>query len=187
MTILQQIKQYLNEGKVLYATVAVLATLNIVFYVLVLAPKKEESMRIKRDLSLLKTESGKLQIANEKMRMQLKYIEQFKADRGIFIEKLPQQSELTNLIQSIHKMAREEGLIIKSATYSPSKGKEDNILSNTISFPLTGTYKQIRKFIYNLERMDYPISIDDLSIASSWGRNVSLSVKLSCYFQAGAE
>jgi len=183
---IRQIRQYFNEGKVLYCTVAVLALANLVFFLLVLGPKKEESNRLKAEISLLKKESAQLHQANEKKRAQLKYIEQFKADAGLFIDKLPPQGKLTKLIQDIHKLAKKEGLLIKSASYSQARGEGNDIVSNTISFPLTGTYRQIRKFIYNVEKTDYPISIDDLSISSSWGRNVSLSIKLSCYFQAGA-
>ncbi|MBE9537162.1 MAG: type 4a pilus biogenesis protein PilO [Proteobacteria bacterium] len=185
MIIIQQIRQYLNEGKILYCTVAVLSMANLAFYLLVLGPKKEESNNFKNEFSLLKKESVQLRRANEKKRVQLKHIEQFRSDAGLFIDKLPPQGKLTKLIQDIHKLARKERLIIKSASYSQAKGTGGDILSNSISFPLTGTYRQIRKFIYNIEKMDYPISIDDLSISKSWGKNVSLSIKLSCYFQAG--
>ena len=185
MTIIRQIRQYFDEGKVLYCTVAVLALANLAFFLLVLAPKKEASNNLKAELSLLKKERFQIQQANEKKRAQREHIEKFKVDAGLFIDKLPSQGKLTKLIQDVHKLAKKEGLIIKSASYSPAKGKGGDILSSTISFPLTGTYRQIRKFIYNIEKMDYPISIDDLNISKSWGRNVSLSIKLSCYFQAG--
>lgn len=186
MIIIQQARQYFNEGKILYCTVAVLVLANLAFFLLVLGPEKVGSINLKTELSLLKKESAQLRQRIEKKHEEHKYIEQFKADAGLFIDQLPPQSKLTSLIQDLHKLAKKEGLIIKSASYSPAKGKEQDILSNSISFPLTGTYRQIRKFIYNVEKMKYPISIDDLSISKSWGRNVSLSIKLSCYFQADA-
>lgn len=186
MIIIQQARQYFNEGKILYCTVAILVLLNFAFLLLVLAPKKEESNSLKAELLLLKKESAQLRQTIETKHEQKKYIKQFKIGTGLFFDKLPPQGKLTSLIQDLHKLARKEGLIIKSASYSQAKKKERDILSNTISFPLTGTYKQIRKFIYNVEKMEYSISIDDLSISKSWGRNVSLSIKLSCYFQAGA-
>lgn len=62
--------------------------------------------------------------------------------------------------------ARAHGLEIQEAAYNRTAG-DGGQDSHTLSFPVKGSYGQIKKFIFSLETMGSRIEVEEISLAGS--------------------
>lgn len=180
------IRNYINENRLFYGAVSAILLGNLIFLVLFVNPEKRRVKNLKKEYFLLRNEKAE---RTEEYRAKIDYfarIENARKDLASFLDLLPHQNEITHIISEIHKMAEKEKLSIKSAKYSSPKDYGTKLVRYSISFPLVGSYRQIRKFIYHLEKMPYLMSIDELNLASDnrFG-GVSLSLQLSVYLGRG--
>ncbi len=83
--------------------------------------------------------------------------------------------------------AKKSALSISSARYSPPAREGKYLIRHDISFPVEGPYKNIRKFIYKLEKMPYLMTIDDLALTSKEKQTVSVTIRISLYLRAEAD
>ena len=110
-------------------------------------------------------------------------INTMESDINSFVSELPTEREMTRIIKELHALARKSGITIKAAKYTPSRGKNKDLLHYAIVTPVSGSYRQVRKFIYKIEKMPYLMNIEDLAITSGKENAVSLSLKISIYFR----
>lgn len=105
-------------------------------------------------------------------------------DIETFEKHLPQGKGLTKVIADVFGAARKNGLDIPSGDYSPETVKEADFSRYTIFFPVEGRYPQIKKFIYDLETLKHPISIEEIVFSKKkGGRAIELKIRLSAYFR----
>jgi Tfp pilus assembly protein PilO len=104
---------------------------------------------------------------------------------GVFKkERLVKGSELTMVLDGVFKAARRSGLKITSADYNPVTIKDTNVSRYLFSFPVQGRYRQIRRFIYDIENSEHMLVVESITMSSSKksvGR-LGVEVELSIYF-----
>ena len=101
-----------------------------------------------------------------------------------FIAMLPGQGQLTRVITDIHRVARRNGLNVPSSDYGQKTVREAGISRYTISFPVEGTYKKIKKFIYDMEVLEHVLAVEAIAFSSSKGGGaIGLNLTISTYFR----
>jgi len=179
------IKSYFLQNRVFYTSSIIVIIINIFILFFVILPNREMGDARRRDYFSMR--NARIEAENNLIKSKefSSRLETLRADYDAFIENLPEQSGITAIVKKIHALAKKEGLLIKSARYSSSFKQSEEMLRYSISFPLTGNYRSIRKFIYNLEKMPYLMSIDALNITSNSKKTVSVSLDMSLYFREG--
>ncbi len=95
----------------------------------------------------------------------------------------PPRTGLLSLTNRIQTLARQLNLKIPAIDYRPDT--KENILTHvTIAMGVEGPYSEIRRFIYELEKLRRTLAIDKLSLR---GRptegKIQLALELSAYFR----
>ena len=105
-------------------------------------------------------------------------------DVATFKKRLPSADALSRVIDDVYVSARRNGLSIEKGIYTPKSVNEMEISRYSISFPVQGRYKDIKKFIYDLETLKHPLVLDEISLARSKGGRgiVELNIMVSTYF-----
>lgn len=109
-----------------------------------------------------------------------------KAVAGVdkFNRMLPGQGGLTKVINDIFRVADSNGLTIPTGDYSPKTVREAGISKYTISFPVEGTYKKIKRFIYDMEVLGHILAVEEIAFSSSkGGGKIGLNIRISTYFR----
>ncbi|MCK4738385.1 MAG: type 4a pilus biogenesis protein PilO [Deltaproteobacteria bacterium] len=106
------------------------------------------------------------------------------ADVAKFKASLPSKEALTTLLKDVYKSAKRNKVKIPEGSYSPKTVEEASILKYTISLPVEGRYKDIKKFVYDIETLKRPLVVDEISFSRSKGSKgvVALHIQLSAYF-----
>lgn len=81
--------------------------------------------------------------------------------------------------------SRNLSLIDLSAADHGTEHKEDTINSFAFSVNVQGTYNNVKAFISDLERNDYPLRILNLTIAPAGGDIIQADVNLETYYFIG--
>jgi hypothetical protein len=104
-------------------------------------------------------------------------------DISTFRERLSSKEELTATLSKVFKAAKRQGLTIKQSNYSPGKPDAFGVSRYTVSFPVSGVYGKIKKFIHALESMKTPLAVEELALSrGTKGNLIELNVTLSAYF-----
>jgi len=180
----ESVKRYINESKTYYSIAAFFIILNLGFQFIIIDSKENRAEELREEFFSLRKE--KLRAGQELKEIQGKIsrMEEMSKDLKTFIAELPDRGDMTRIIQELHKLASKSGLKISASKHAQSYEKDYGLIKYTISFPISGSYRQIRKFIYDLEKLPYLMSIDDITISSNKKRKVSLPVTMSIYFRA---
>ncbi len=104
-----------------------------------------------------------------------------------FRERLLNTGELTIFLGELYMLATENGLDIDRISYQPEPLQEQDMLRYTLNFSVTGTYGEIKKFIYGLEHSERIIILDRMSLRGGQAEQdqVALQLQLTTYFLAG--
>jgi Tfp pilus assembly protein PilO len=187
LTVIENMKMYLIEGRRFYLAMGMVFIINVIFLLVFVLPGSTNVDRLKDDYSKLrKDRSNKVE--------ELKIIadsgatlETLKGDMDIFLGTMPDDVTMSGIVREFHRQAKKSGLTISSSKYSPPAKEGKYLIRHEISFPVSGSYKSIRKFIYNLEVMPYLMTIDDLMLTSTGDRVVSVTIRISLYLKAEAD
>ena len=160
------------RGRVVVAALAVLV-LNIIVSIYVVSPLADTEGALKTRVERM--ESGTAEGAGG--------VQRSYDDLLTFRARLSSKEELTATLSKIFKAAKRQGLTIKSSNYSPGKPDAFGVSRYTVSFPVSGVYGKIKKFIHDLESMKTPLAVKELALSrSSKGNLIELNVTLSAYF-----
>ncbi len=95
---------------------------------------------------------------------------------------------MTSVIKDVFDLAGKNRLKIPSSSYkkiSSDGGEAGGLAHYTISFPVQGRYRRIRKFIYGLETLPYPLVLEELAFSRSRVKgakgDIELKMRLSVY------
>ena len=86
-----------------------------------------------------------------------------RADLEKFKELLPRRSDYVSVLRSVERMAREDGM--KSTSFGTERKeveKQGDLVQLNFTLPVSGTYPNIRKFIYDVETSSLFLNIDSL-------------------------
>ncbi len=101
-----------------------------------------------------------------------------------------QNQRLTPFIGEVMKLATRSELVPKSYSFSgaPTRGVAKTASANavevTISFPVEGTYQQVRRLINLLEVSDQFIIIDQVSLGSDTGEKLNMTIRVKTLFRS---
>lgn len=181
---IENVKRYIDESKTYYSFAAFFIILNLLFQFMIIDSKNDKAEELRREFFSLRKE--KLRASQELKDAEINFFraEKMNKDLKSFIAELPGASDMTGIIQKLHRLASKSGLKISASKHAQSYEKDYGLIKYTVSFPIRGSYRKIRKFIYALEKLPYLMSIDDITIATNEKLEVSLPVKISIYFKA---
>lgn len=106
-------------------------------------------------------------------------------DLQSFREAIPNKESFSELIGDISVLANRAGLEIDQITYDPEEKPEERLLVYSLSFTVSGSYRQLKKFIHSLEHSPRLIVIQELSLSGSSEKqqeSVRMQIRLSTYF-----
>lgn len=103
-----------------------------------------------------------------------------------FKNALPGSEEITPIITDIHQVAKDNRLKILDTSFNTGIKKVSIINRHSMSFPIEGSYKSIKKFIYDIESLKHHLVIDKISLRSSSKLKsiISINVEISVYLKA---
>ncbi len=106
-----------------------------------------------------------------------------RADLDKFKEMLPRRSDYINVVRAVDRMAREDGM--KSTSFGTERKeveKQGDLVQLNFSLPVTGSYANVRKFIYDVETSSLFLNIDNLGLSTEGETGqISLRIGLSTY------
>lgn len=106
-----------------------------------------------------------------------------RADVDAYFKRLPGADSLTKIVGEMHRAAKRNNLKLPAGNYSPEAASDSTVPKYTINFPVEGRYAAIKKFIYDIEAMDYPIAIEDIAFVSGKTEGtIGLNIRISAYY-----
>lgn len=88
----------------------------------------------------------------------------------------------------IDRLAAKSGLQHGQRGFTPTAVRDSSLTKLTMTFRLAGEYRQIRRFIHELETAPDFLVLETVELAQVEGqsRGIDLTVQLATYYQAGA-
>jgi Tfp pilus assembly protein PilO len=112
--------------------------------------------------------------------------EQGVKDYARFRALLPSLRNFSELIGDLYALAEQCNLEISQIGYTQKELSESGLLAYALRFSLTGTYDELKRFIYGLEESKRLIVIEQMTLNAAKGEAgttlVSLSLNLTTYF-----
>ncbi|MDH3973839.1 MAG: type 4a pilus biogenesis protein PilO [Deltaproteobacteria bacterium] len=179
------VSKYVEEGKYLYLFFSVLLLVNVFINLVAVKPRWSEADKMRKEYLSLREEESQLRKNMHETIKLAESIRQARIDLKEFIDSLPPESATSKIRSELYRIARKSGISISSVKYSLPDYKNGDLVKYDISFPVSGSYRKIRRFIYRLESMPYLMSINGLALTSGKKRGVSVTIKISTYLKAG--
>lgn len=158
-----------------------LLVLNLLIYFVPLRIVARQADEVQRDYILLQAAE------RNPSRSQLSPAELYAQDvKGLrrFKAAIPDQKELSGLVDELSRLSEKSGLVIKSVNYDADTDKELKLLHYKISFQVDGNYTQVKKLVQLIEQSKRLMVIDALALDSASAKdNVSLRLQLTTYFR----
>ncbi len=102
-----------------------------------------------------------------------------------FKKMLPAKSDYTGIIKDIFKMAREDGVESNSISVEKRQVAHGDIDQIVFSMPVSGSYRNVRKLIYDMENSSLFLTIDRLGFNGSRKTgDISVTLGLSAYVRS---
>lgn len=98
--------------------------------------------------------------------------------KGVYGE-LPRWEDFTRVMGEVYNKAERLNLLIESASYQPFPVKDSGFVQVTVTMPVTGSYADIKRFVYDLETSPRLFIIENLSLGSGKGGDGEISLKLT--------
>ena len=114
---------------------------------------------------------------------QLALLKTTQEDLVRFRKALPPETAFPQLISFISDLADKRSLSIPGISYQPAETEAPSVARILISFNLKGDYRDIRKFIYEIEQSSYFLIIENMVLASSpkEGEKIQLELRTAAY------
>ncbi|MFH1824450.1 MAG: type 4a pilus biogenesis protein PilO [Candidatus Firestonebacteria bacterium] len=129
-------------------------------------------------------------IIRDKKKNTIKNIERYQVNLNSekiknFKDSLPEEKDILNLISQITKLGNNLNLIVPGIHYLPLKTSNYGYKNLVFALTVTGEYKNIRQFIYNIETIRKLIYIESLTLRKSTLEKDILTIELqvSTYFK----
>ena len=170
----------------LFGTISFLMLLiNIFVYLVMVLParnqvleKEDVRQRTRKDINQKIHNIGQKQNQEILYKKTINDLNQFKA-------LLLDQHEFSKIVDYLSLTAKKQKISIPSISYHQEKIEKEGFKKVSISFTVEGHYKDIKRFIYNLEDAKDFLIIEDLGLARS-GRGsdpIKLQIKIATYLR----
>ena len=155
--------------------------LNVLLFSLLyfgVAPKLAQA---ERELALLQQKSRR----SDAVAPQQTYEQEVK-DYARFRALLPSLRNFSELIGDLYALAEQCNLEISQIGYTQKELSGTDLMAYALKFSLTGTYDELKRFIYGLEESKRLVVIEQMTLNAAKGEEgaalVSLSLSLTTYF-----
>lgn len=132
----------------------------------------------------MRIEKGKQELAQRKEND--KRLKEIRRQVENFYSKTLSQKEegLVDILGEVERLAKRFQVEKQNIQYNHEIIEEDKVILFEITFPLRGSYANLRRFINQIENSKYFLTIDrvELSNPEEKGDNLKLNIKLSTYF-----
>lgn len=178
---------YIAEGRRFYLVAGIAFIFNFIFLFALVLPNNAAVDALKEDYASFRNDRTSKREELKMLADSGAALETMNGDIEVFLNSLPEKAVMSGIARELHRQAKRSALSISSSKYSPPAREGKYLIRHEISFPVSGLYKNIRKFIYNLEKMPYLMSIDDPAIISKGDQTVSVTIRISLYLRAEAD
>lgn len=152
----------------------VAALLFAVFWNFVLSPIHTETDEIQAKVNQLQSENTKAQIAAQRINDVRAQYARVQADYEDLKALLPEQRELTNILQGLQDRARGRLTVRR---FSPKDDvQQDFYMGKPIEVEVSGSYNTLGQFFADLASYQRIVSISDFRLNQSTSQNVSSSI-----------
>lgn len=158
-------KFFLKKERNLVVATAVLAVVNLLFFLVLVYPMQSQVRNKEDDYSRQRQRLVDLR----SQAALVKTVEESKAAIAELWERLPEKDDLPAFIGSFHALAKEYDLRIPSVKYEPKKERGEVMTHLFITLPVTGNYPDIRLFIHDMETSDRLVMLENMGISVSGG------------------
>jgi Tfp pilus assembly protein PilO len=130
---------------------------------------------------------GQRQRSVERMERQRERLEQQRENLVRFHDDILSDkfTKLTTIQREIRDLATQFQINPENISYTPDYVKDQELVNFGISFPLRGSYENLRQFIHRVESSPHFLIIDDITLsdAREGGVVLSLNIRLRTFFQ----
>jgi len=103
-----------------------------------------------------------------------------------FKKLLPARTQYIEVLKKVYEMAKDDGM--KTSSLGAQKKEleqEGDIVQINFTIPVSGSYKNVRKFIYDVETSPLFLNIDSLGLTSNpTTGDIALSIGLSTFMRS---
>jgi Tfp pilus assembly protein PilO len=164
----------------------VILALNGIFYLFLTRPRLELAAGTRASFQELNTQIQKQRAGVEEVRDRLSTARCARFDlKRLRDEVLSNKVHRMTLVQkTLRELAQTFRMDPESIRYEFREVPDQPLVSFTISFPLRGSYVDLRQFLYHVEKSDHFLLIDSVGLSGSreGGKQLNLSIRLSTYF-----
>ncbi len=104
---------------------------------------------------------------------------------GQFKTMLPERGDYISLVDKVYRLAKEDGMKSASFGTDAKELKEGDLIQVDFTMPISGNYRDVRKFIYDIETSPLFLNIDNLSLSSGKDEGeINLTIALTTYMRS---
>ena len=169
ITVLLWLRENSKQLRTAAIPFAVLVCINLALYFFLLAPF----------VNGIKTGEARSAVLRQRHEETLRFKEQKPLFAGL-LSGIPAQKDMPLLVKELVQMARRLNLAVDTINYDIPRRESGELAMLSFSFPVEGSYSNIKRFIYDVETSGRLIGIQDLNLESDKGK-VKLQMKLMIY------
>ncbi len=151
------------------------------FYLLRTSPASSDVIAMESDLRQNRAEIRAMQ---DEYRLYYSF-DKGREDLMKFKDLLPQRGEYIDVIKKVYRLAKEDGM--KSSSFGTEEKdvqQAGDLVQLSFSLPIKGSYKDVRKFIYDVETSRLFLNIDHLALNSGGSDDITVTIGLSTYVRS---
>jgi Tfp pilus assembly protein PilO len=104
---------------------------------------------------------------------------------GQFKTMLPEKDDYIRVVDKVYRLAKEDGMKSVSFGTAAKEVKEGDLIQVDLKMPVSGDYRDVRKFIYDIETSPLFLNIDNLSLSSEGDEGqITLTIALTTYMRS---
>jgi Tfp pilus assembly protein PilO len=176
-----------TEGRRVLRTLGAVAAANLVVFLLLTEPLHRLSRVRQAEWQAMEQRLEQRQRSVERLERQVERLERQSANLAQFYDVIlaDKVSRMTAIQRSIRALAAQFNVNPESVSYGPSYLPVPDLVQFDISFPLRGSYENLRQFVQRVESSEHFLIIDDISLADAreGGVSLSLNVRMHTYFR----
>jgi type IV pilus assembly protein PilO len=106
-------------------------------------------------------------------------------DLKLWRDRIIPKKDFARFVGMLFETAANNSLVFKGVSYKPSLVKDENLVSYTLDFSVSGKYAAVKSFIADLGRMRDIMTIDNISLTNSKAIEdvEALKVQLTVYLR----
>ena len=156
---------------------------NVVFYLQGVQPLIEARQGHAQRLLALQAKVRGLQAQGETLEAQIETLKEAEEFRLQF----PERNQVVRVGGELKQVAANLALRMPSIAYQPDPSKDADLLRVKLTLSVEGTYEQVRRFLYELEKRRQYLVVEQMGLTEQRGQaatsQVAMQLGLSGYFR----